>query len=476
MFADLVDEHRVRLAQDHQFLAGDLAGAADGKAGAGEGVAADEAGRQAKLAAKRPHLVLEQLAQRFHQGHAHLLGQAADIVVRLDRHGRPAGKADRFDDIGIERALGQEPRPAHRSGMFLEDFDEQSPDGLALDLGVADPFQRAQEQVGFIGMDQRHVVMVAEHGHDLPGLVLAQQPMVDEDAGQLIANRLVDQHGGHRTVDPPGKAADHLFATNLRADLCNRVFAVSPHRPVAGEAGQADEVFIQLCPLGCVVHFGVELHRKKAACGIGGDGEGRVGRGAKDLKTGGDFRHMVAMAHPDLFASVGEPAVQQSHTIRRRCDIGAAEFRRAMPAFHLAAQAMHHHLLAVTDAQDRHAQPECGFRGHRRAFGKDRGRPPREDDRLWRELCQEGVSDLLKRMNFTIDVQLAQAARNQLRHLAAEVDDKQTVMLDHSCAIWGRAALRKGARRGQGGCTQGFCNPRPRRIRLNVKWAGLLLI
>jgi hypothetical protein len=79
-------------------------------------------------------------------------------------------------------------------------------------------------------------------------------------------------------------------------------------------------------------------------------------------------------------------------------------------------------------------------------------------------------------MDFAIDVQLAQAARNQLRHLAAEVDDKQTVMLDHSCGIWGRAALRKGARRGQGGCTQGFCNPRPRRIRLNVKWAGLLLI
>jgi hypothetical protein len=36
---------------------------------------------QAELAAERPHLVLEQLAQRLHQLHAHALGQAADVVV-----------------------------------------------------------------------------------------------------------------------------------------------------------------------------------------------------------------------------------------------------------------------------------------------------------------------------------------------------------------------------------------------------------
>ena len=38
----------------------------------------------AQLAAQRAHLVLEQLAQRLDQLHAHPLRQAADIVVRLD--------------------------------------------------------------------------------------------------------------------------------------------------------------------------------------------------------------------------------------------------------------------------------------------------------------------------------------------------------------------------------------------------------
>jgi hypothetical protein len=47
---------------------------------------------QAELAAEHAHLVLEQLAQRLDQLHVHALGQAADIVVRLDRHRRAAGE------------------------------------------------------------------------------------------------------------------------------------------------------------------------------------------------------------------------------------------------------------------------------------------------------------------------------------------------------------------------------------------------
>ena len=62
--------------------------------GPGERVAPDELLGQAELAAERAHLVLEQLAQRLDQLQVHALGQAADVVVRLDRHRRPAGEAD----------------------------------------------------------------------------------------------------------------------------------------------------------------------------------------------------------------------------------------------------------------------------------------------------------------------------------------------------------------------------------------------
>ena len=63
--ADLVEVDRVGLAQDRELVAGDLARAADGEAGAGEGVAADEAVGQAELAAEGADLVLEELAQRL---------------------------------------------------------------------------------------------------------------------------------------------------------------------------------------------------------------------------------------------------------------------------------------------------------------------------------------------------------------------------------------------------------------------------
>ena len=62
--------------------------------GPGERMPADERFRQAELAAERPHLVLEEHAERLDQAHVHALRQPADIVVRLDGDRRPAGEGD----------------------------------------------------------------------------------------------------------------------------------------------------------------------------------------------------------------------------------------------------------------------------------------------------------------------------------------------------------------------------------------------
>ena len=75
--------------------------------GPGKRVASDEGFGKAELAAQRPDLVLEELAQRLDELHVHALGQAADVVMRLDRHRRAAGERHAFDHVGIERALGQ---------------------------------------------------------------------------------------------------------------------------------------------------------------------------------------------------------------------------------------------------------------------------------------------------------------------------------------------------------------------------------
>ena len=49
--------------------------------------------------------------------------------------------------------------------------------------------------------------------------------------------------------------------------------------------------------------------------------------------------------------------------------------------------------------------------------------PAREDDALRRELAHEVVADVV-RMDLAVDVRLAQAARDELRVLRAEVEDQ----------------------------------------------------
>jgi hypothetical protein len=66
----------------------------------------NEGRRQAEFTSKRANLILEQLAQRLHELHIHALGQAANVMMRFDRHRRPARERHTLNHVGIERALG----------------------------------------------------------------------------------------------------------------------------------------------------------------------------------------------------------------------------------------------------------------------------------------------------------------------------------------------------------------------------------
>jgi hypothetical protein len=60
--------------------------------------------------------------------------------------------------------------------------------------------------------------------------------------------------------------------------------------------------------------------------------------------------------------------------------------------------------------------------------------PPEKMIAFGCEGCKEGVVHPVVGMDFAIDVQLSQAARDQLRHLGTEVDDEKAVMLGHAPA------------------------------------------
>ena len=93
--------------------------------------------------------------------------------------------------------------------------------------------------------------MVAEKGHDLFRLALPQQAVIDEDAGQVFADGLVDQHGGDRGIDAAGKAAENPALPHLLADRLDRLAAKRRHGPVGFQPGDfVDEIGDQLRAVG----------------------------------------------------------------------------------------------------------------------------------------------------------------------------------------------------------------------------------
>ena len=89
---------------------------------------------------------------------------------------------------------------------------------LRLASGSTCAGEALEEAVGCVDRDQRDVEAVAERCDDLLALVLAHEAVVDEDAGELVADGAVDEHRGDRRVDAARKAADDAAAADLGPD------------------------------------------------------------------------------------------------------------------------------------------------------------------------------------------------------------------------------------------------------------------
>ena len=248
--------------------------------------------------------------------------------------------------------------------------------------GSATPASASRKSSARVDVDERDVVVAAEQRHDLLRLVLAHQPVVDEDAGELVADRLVDQHGGDRAVDAAREPADHAALPDLRADLRDLARAEMRHRPVAGKAGDlVHEVGDELRAVRRVDDLGVEHGRIDAARLVGGDGERRVLAHRLDREALGQPRDAVAVAHPDRIALADLPDAVEERALLLDLDVGAAELG-GMSALDLAAELHRRRLLAVADREDRQALLEHRLRRARRALRGHRGRAAREDDGL----------------------------------------------------------------------------------------------
>ncbi len=263
--------------------------------------------------------------------------------------------------------------------------------------------------------------------------------MVDEHAGEAVADGLVDQHRRHRGVDAAGQPANHPALADLSADLLDRLLLEGTHGPVAAAAHDlAHEVADQRGAVGRVHDLEMKLRGVEVAPLVGDHGDRRVGRGADHAEALGQARDAVAVAHPDRVAPALTPHPLEQRGLLGDQELGAAELA-VVAGLHRAAELRRHRLLAVADAQDRHPGIVDGGGCQRRVLVEHRGRAAGEDHSL-RPQRGKGRFRLLKGHDLAIDLLLAHPPRDQLGHLRAEIDDENLVVLGEPAG----AGIRRG--------------------------------
>ena len=247
--------------------------------------------------------------------------------------------------------------------------------------------------------------------------------MIDEEAGQLVADSLVHERRSHGGVHAAGQGTDDLRVADLLANLLNLLVHDGTGGPRGFQAGTLVEEVLQrvLAELG-VSHLGVPLQSVEATLARLEGRDGSLGGGSGDGEALGRALDGVAVAHPHDLVVGG--AFEQARTRRNR-GLGVPVLAGAR-ATDGAAEGVGHGLEAVADAQDGHAGLEDrGIDGGSpllvhggRAAGQDDG------GGLLGEHVRHahGVGD-----DLGVDVSLTHAARDQLGILRAEVDDEDGV-------------------------------------------------
>ena len=353
---DLFHQHRVGVPEDDEPFFGHLADDPHRKPRSRKGLSPDDIVGHPELFSEEPDLVLEEVLQRLDELQLHFFRESPHVVVGFDDGAGSAKGRLGFDQIRIERPLGEKLRTFDLLGLPVEDLDEDPADDLPLPFRIRHPLQAVDKRLPRPREPNVHSEIFPEEGPDLLRLAQPQESVVHKDAGKPTADRLVEQNGRNGGIDPPGKTENHPLVADRLPDLFNSALNEGFHRPALCASTDAKEkIFQHLFPLGCVDHLRVELEAVEPSLRILGGGHLGV------LCRGGDpeaFRQTadpVAVAHPAarLLLNAGEdatplfPDVQFGETVLTlvRTD-------------HLSSQRIDHELEAVTDPQDRNAKIE----------------------------------------------------------------------------------------------------------------------
>ena len=226
---DFGDDDFVGFLQQGNALRGDFAEDADSETGAGKGLAAGTSSGMPRSRPMRRTSSLNKSQEGLDELELHALGQAAHVVMALDGL-TGAFDAGGFDDVRVESSLHQ---PFDAAGFFgdavgfvVKDGDELGADSLSLCLRVGDAGELVEKAAAGVYGDDVEAELATKillHGAEL---VFAQDAVVDEDAGELRANGLVNEDGGDGGIDSAGEATDDVAVADLLANLRETVVSM----------------------------------------------------------------------------------------------------------------------------------------------------------------------------------------------------------------------------------------------------------
>ena len=337
---------------------------------------------------------------------------------------------------------------ASSGGLGVEDVDEGGADGLALELGVADAGEALPRNSGpastwISGMlkwpRNRSTTSLASPKRSRP---VSTKTQVSWSPMASCRSRAVTAES-----TPPERPQMTPAVPTWARTLGDRLLAVGVHRPVAGEARDAEQEVLQEAGADRGVdHLGVELDAVEAAVLVGDGGEGRgvaLGDDGEARRDGGDA---VAVAHPDGRALArGEDALEQRRGAGRggsrpghtRGGWRARPGRRAGRTWSARRSRRR--------APARRLEHGRRVRAGSRASWVEAGPPERmiaagREARVTNSVADGAGVDL------AVDPVLAHAARDQLGVLRAEVEDQDA--LGHRFGRWWRGGRVIGQKAG----------------------------
>ena len=345
----------------------------------------------------------------------------------LDGGRRPSLRGGRLDDVGVERPLDQEPDVTLNVPCFrFEHVDERMADAAPLLLRVRDTHELVEKPLARIHDAQIDAQVSPEGPLDLLPLPFAQQSVVDENAGQAIADRAVNEHRGDSRVHSPRQAADRPPArADQLANPFDLLLDVVPGSPVGNAATDPEEKIVDdLAAARRVRHFRMKQDAVERLGFVPDRRVRRVGAGRDDPEPWGQRLELVAVARPHGDRAVRVESLEQSPALADR-DLGASILSLFRGA-HFGAEPVCNELHPIADAEHGDAQLEHVGVGGGSARVEHRARSPGQNDPLGVELF-DPLDAAGGRVDLAVDVGLAHAARDQLGELRAVIEDENPV-------------------------------------------------